>query len=105
MSRAKRQPSTTSPAPIQRDLIVLTADKNASSSIKELLARPDALQIRSLTAEVIVHPQHAPGCLDQSVPLLAVYRKTHTHALVVFDREGCGQEHQTREELEALVEQ
>jgi len=37
--------------------------------------------------------------------LLKVYQKTHDHALVVFDREGCGQEQLTRKELEAHVEQ
>ena len=52
-----------------------------------------------------MHPQHDPGCFGQSVGILAVYQNTHSRAVVVFDREGCGQEQFTREQLEARVEE
>lgn len=104
MSKAKRRITPTPPS-ANRDLIVLAADKNTSESVRALLGRPAALQIRALTFDVVVHPQHDPGCLGQSSGLLAVYQKTHTRALVVFDREGCGQEQVPREALEAQVEQ
>ncbi len=104
MSKAKRR--TLPPqAPDRKDLIVLAADKNTAQSIEGLLSRSPALNIRTMTFEIIIHPGHDPGCFGQSAGLLAVYRKTHTHALVVFDREGCGQEDLVREDLEARVEQ
>jgi hypothetical protein len=62
------------------------------------------LGIPAITYSVIVHPQHDPGCLNQSAGLLAVYRRTHRHALVIFDREGCGRDSATRTELELAVE-
>jgi hypothetical protein len=87
-----------------RDLVVLAADKLAAQSVEGLLGRTPSLQIRAVSYDIAVHPQHDPGCLGQSPGLLAVYLKTHSHALVVFDREGSGQEQSTRQELEAQVE-
>lgn len=103
MSKAKRRAAP--PPPPARDLVVLAADKNTSESIRGLLGRHAALQIKRVAFDVIVHPQHDPGCLGQSSDLLTVYQKSHRYALVVFDREGCGQEHLAREELEEQVEQ
>jgi hypothetical protein len=103
MSKAKRR--SPPPAPAGRDLIVLAADKNTAQSVEGLLGRTHSLQIRAVTFEVIVHPQHDPGCFGQSRGVLAVYQKTHAYALVVFDREGCGREQLTREQLEAHVEE
>jgi hypothetical protein len=53
----------------------------------------------------VVHPHRDPGCLSQSLDILTLYRNTYLHALVLFDREGSGQEHLAREQLEDRVEQ
>ena len=105
MSRARRSSPTPPPPVARQDLVVLAADKNAAESIKGLLGRPASLQIRAITAEIIVHPQHDPGCYGQSSGLLAVYRRTHKRALVLFDRDGCGHETTSRTDLEAHVEE
>ena len=106
MSKARRRPAPPPPAAAQRDLVVLAADKDAAQAVEGLLVeRAASLQIRAVAFDIVVHPQHDPGCYGQSRGLLAVYQKSHGHALVVFDREGCGQEQLTREELEAEVEQ
>lgn len=103
MSKKSHRPQ---PAPVpSRDLIVLAADKDMAKSIEGLLGRTAALQIRSVTYDIVVHPSHDPGCYGQSRGLLAVYQKSHRHALVIFDREGSGQEKTSREALEAKVEQ
>ena len=101
MSKAKRK--LTSPQP-SRDLVVLAADKNIAESIEGILGRTDSLRIRSVTSDIVVHPQHDPGCFGQSVGILAVYQHAHSHA-IVFDRDGSGQEQFTREELESRVEE
>jgi hypothetical protein len=103
MSKAKRR-RPQPPAPPRRDLVILAADKDTAQTIEGLLSRSASLQIRAVTSDIIVHPQHDPGCLGQSPGILAVYLKTHSYALVVFDREGCGQEKNSRASLEADVQ-
>lgn len=87
-----------------KDLICLVADKNAEQSILSLLDRPDALGIRHVTFEVLVHPEHDPGCFLRSPELLRSFANRFTHAIVVFDREGCGREEDSRKELELDLE-
>ncbi len=87
-----------------RDLVVLAADKHTEFSIKGILARPESLRIAPVDCEIFVHPEHDPGCLHKSPQFLRPYQPTHRHALVVFDREGCGCEDCSRQELEAQIE-
>jgi hypothetical protein len=89
---------------IVRDLVVLAADKNAEYAIRGLLSRHQSLGIRQLLADIYVHPERDPGCLLKSDAFLSGFQQSHTHALVIFDREGCGREHNSRVELEQAVE-
>lgn len=102
MSKARPRPQAESTP--RHDLVVLAADKDTSQAVEGLLRRPEALQVRPVSFEAVVHPQHDPGCQGNSAGLLALYRSTHRYALVIFDREGCGREQLAREDLEALVE-
>src|SRR3989304_7147865 len=88
----------------RKDLIVLTADKHAQFTIRGLLSRHQGLGIRPLESDVYVHPYHDPGCLRESGTFLSVFRDTHRHVIVVFDRQGCGREQDSREVLEGHVE-
>src|SRR3989304_1743492 len=88
----------------RKDLIVLTADKHAQFTIRGLRSRHQALGIRPLESDVYVHPYHDPGCLRESGTFLSVFRDTHRHVIVVFDRQGCGREQDSREVLEGHVE-
>ena len=89
-----------------QDLVVLAADKDIKESIDGLLTkRTVTLGIRSITYTTITHPEHDPGCLNQSADLLRSYCKSHTHALVVFDHEGSGRDcKETRIQMESSVE-
>lgn len=88
----------------QSDLVLLSADKNMEGAVTALLnSRCQALKIRSVNFTPITHPRRDPGCLNQSTGLLATYRDRCRHALVVFDRDGCGRS-DAREALEASVE-
>jgi hypothetical protein len=87
----------------ESDLIVLTADKNMQIAVESLLKRPKALGIRPISAMVFPHPNHDPGCFHRSETFLNSFIYQYAHAMVMFDREGCGKEEKTREELENIV--
>ncbi len=90
---------------VQKDLVVLTADKNAQFALRGILSRGKALRIRSIAADFHVHPGRDPGVLRNAQEFLRAFVRSHRHALVVLDREGCGQEDAARNEIETTIEQ
>ena len=105
MKGKKPKPAAKSVALPMRDLVVLAADKDTAQALEGLLSkRPPALGIRPISYDMLVHPQHDPGCLLESGGLLSPFSHSHRNALVVFDREGCGRESSSRAELETTVE-
>lgn len=91
-------------APPPRDLVALVADKNVEFALRGLLSRPAALGIRPVAFRVFVHPERDPGCLRKAAAFLRPQTAFFRHALVVFDREGCGKDEQPRTDLETEVE-
>lgn len=89
--------------PAPSDLVVLTADKNMKFALDGLLNRPRALSIRSVTTVFYIHPERDPGCLLRADKFLRPFINRFSHAIVMFDREGCGKQNKSREELEAEV--
>ncbi len=87
----------------QKDLVVLTADRNMEYALKGIFSRTDALGIRNLSVDYRVHPENDPGCLLRCHDFLKPFTRQYHHALVIFDREGCGQEQKNRETLEIDV--
>jgi len=87
-----------------KDLVILVADKNMEYAVKGLLSRPEALSIREISFDIFIHPYHDPGCLNEGHYFLQSALNQYRHALILFDREGCGREGLTRQELEELVE-
>ena len=66
------------------DLVVLVPGKNEEAAIGALLSsRHRSLGVRHIRYEILVHTRGDPGCFLEAP------------ALVVFDRQGCGQEQQT----------
>lgn len=86
------------------DLVALVADKDIEQSMIGILERPESLGIRKLNYAIIPHPQKDPGCLKEGHDILRAYLKRAAHALIIFDRDGCGKEIKTREKLELEVE-
>ena len=76
----------------KRDLIVLAADKDMEHALKGLLARPAALGIRPINADIRVHPRHDAACARRGVPFLAGFSNQYDYALLMFDHEGSGKE-------------
>ncbi len=87
----------------ESDLAVLTADKNMKFALEGLLSRPQALAVRPISAVYYIHPESDPGCLLHADAFLRPFAKRFAHAIVMFDREGCGQEETPRNELEKQV--
>ena len=82
-----------------KDLVVLVADKNIEYVVKGLLSRPPALGISPVSYDSFVHPRRDPGCLNEAHDFLRPLASAYEHALVMFDHEGCGQEHEGAEAL------
>lgn len=87
-----------------KDIVILVADKNTEFAVKGLLTRGPSLGIGKIAADIFVHPHRDPGCLLESHIFLRGYASRYSRALVIFDHDGCGQEAQTRTELEQQVE-
>ncbi len=87
-----------------KDLLCLVADRDIQETISTLLKRHQALGIRQLTSDILAHPEHDPGCRLQAQEFLRQYQRRYDHALVIFDREGCGVEDQPRETIEEGLE-
>lgn len=86
------------------DLIILAADKRMRSTIEALLARPQSLGVRAIKADVQFHPRHDSAVLREGHVFLRELHALASHALVVFDRDGCGSR-LSREDLEAEVQE
>jgi hypothetical protein len=86
------------------DLVCLLADKSMEAAMDAVLRRPEALGIRAIEFETVVHPRRDPGCFHEAGELLAGYTAHAEHALVVLDREWKGAPANTGSELERLLE-
>jgi len=72
------------------DLVCLVADKSMAAAIESLLGRFEALDIRAISTEILIHPHRDPGCFLHPAALLDGYRRAAVHALVVLDRAWSG---------------
>lgn len=89
----------------KQDLIILLADLDAENTVRALLDhRTSDLRIRPVTYEAKRHSMRDSGCYRQAPEFVRSYLRSHTHALVIFDRHGCGKDAKTPEEIEADLE-
>jgi hypothetical protein len=88
-----------------KDLVILTADKNARFALQGILMRHHSLGIRQLEPDYFLHPAKDPGVLHSAHDFLRPFSKAYGHALVLMDREGSGQEEMGRESMEARIEE
>ena len=87
----------------ESDLVVLVPCKDMKAAVCGLLSRPQALNLRPLRSDVFVHPERDPGCFRRGHDFLRPMAGRYAHGLVMFDRDGCGQERKSPESLEQLV--
>lgn len=88
----------------RRNLVILVADQDMEFAVRGILGRPASLGIRAVDYEIYRHPEHDPGCLVRGHDFLRSFTSQFEHALVLFDRQGSGQETKSREALERQVE-
>lgn len=87
----------------REDLVVLVPCGNMEHTVKGLLSRTESLGIRPVSYRLFKHPERDPGCCLRGADFLRGYADTCKHGLLLFDREGCGRENLSREDLEAQV--
>lgn len=63
--------------------------------MRGLFSRHQALAIRPITFDVYTHVKRDPGCLKDSQHLLRSVIRDYKYSLVMFDRDGCGKEHES----------
>jgi hypothetical protein len=89
-----------------KDLIILVADQNMRDCIEGLIPKlPHVLGTSPINYDIFVHLNRDPGCRTQSHEFLKSFQNQYHYGLVIFDKEGCGKESLSREELEATVEE
>ncbi|CUU34601.1 MAG: hypothetical protein K6U12_08260 [Armatimonadetes bacterium] len=85
---------------MKKDLVILVADRDMEQTLLGLLSRPKALAIREISFDIFIHPEHDPGVFLQGADFLRSLADQYCFALAMLDREGCGQERRSPEELE-----
>lgn len=88
-----------------KDLIILVADLDIENVMQGLLPRlTHVLGTRDFSFDIKRHPYRDPGCMTGSADFLRPFIHQYCHALVCFDKEGSGQEKNSRSEIEIQVE-
>jgi hypothetical protein len=73
-----------------RDLVLLVPDKNTEFTVRGALTRHQALGIREIDFQIFVEQGRDGGVRRRGTQVLTVLVKRFSHALMVFDHEGCG---------------
>ena len=89
--------------PASGRLVALVADRDIEESLAKLFGRPERLGIRPFRFAITRHPDRDAGCRADAANFLRQFLRTCHHALVVFDRHGCGST-SSREDIESTVE-
>ncbi len=88
-----------------KDLVILAADKDLEHALKGLLARPEALDIRPVEADIFIDPEHDPACARRGVAFLANLSKQYRYGLLIFDHKGSGKERMPPQKLQKDLNQ
>ncbi len=87
------------------DLVCVVADKQIRAALAGLLERPRALGIRPITKEILLHPEHDPGCFHRPALILRGYRQVAEHALILLDHDWDGVPTTSGADLEARIDE
>lgn len=82
---------------------MLVADQDLLQTMEKLLGRGTSLGIRPIRYAVAKHLNRDAGCRTGASPYLRGHIFDYRHALVMFDRNGCGYD-ASRKEIQFDVE-
>lgn len=91
-------------APEGTDLVVLVPDLDVAGTVECLLNRPESLGMRAVSFSVTRHLRRDSGCRSGAVERLRQFIRDHRHAIVLFDKHGCGDSRENRESIRDEVE-
>lgn len=91
-------------APYPLDLVALVPGKDDRETLEGLFGRHQAMRMRAIRREILVHPGRDPGCFREAPAVLQVYQRRARFALAMFDHEGSGQEARPPREVAGEVE-
>lgn len=89
---------------MKKDLVVLAADKDMEHALKGLFTRPEALDIRPIQVDILVHPQHDPACARRGVAFLSNLSERYRHGLLMFDHKGSGREQESAQDIQRSLD-
>jgi len=72
------------------NLLLVVPDRNWEAVMGAILARPEALAIQPVPWVIRRHPGKDSGVCRKGAQLAASLSRQHTHALLIFDHDGCG---------------
>lgn len=75
------------------DLAVLVADPQARFVFLEILQRHQAIAIRPINFEIVIHPRRDPGVIHDPHEWLRPFLNRAKYAVACLDYEGCGSNH------------
>lgn len=87
-----------------RDLVVLVPDVDIEGTVECLLKRSENMGMRPVTFSIGRHPQRDGGCRSDAVERLRAFIRDHRYAIVLFDKQGCGNPRESRELVRDDVE-
>lgn len=87
----------------KKDIVFLVADKNMETTVSTLLTRQGSLDIRVITCDIFIHQYRDTGVLNNSHDFLRPFQNKYKYAMVLLDREGCG-DNRERKVIEETVE-
>lgn len=87
-----------------QDLVVLVADKNMQFALQGALDRPQAMGVRPFSFEFRSHMGRDGGVRTTGADVLAREAARFSHALMLLDFEGCGQEQDDPLVIEAQLD-
>jgi len=73
-----------------KDLVVLVADVQMKAALEGMLSRHLRLGTHPVSADIYPHQARDPGVRLQAPNFLRLFLKSHRHAMVFLDYEGCG---------------
>ncbi|MBM4034345.1 MAG: hypothetical protein FJ291_21580 [Planctomycetes bacterium] len=89
----------------ERDLVILVPDRTFRLVVSTLIRRHASLEIRPVSHDIQAHTYFDAGCLRDCHEFLKPFLQTHCHALVFFDKHGCGREDLSADMLQLEVEE